>query len=307
MDTQHLRTFVEVVRQGSFAGAARRLNLATSQATRAVAAIESELGARLLHRTTRKVTLTQPGAAYYEQVSALLEQLDAAAEDLRSSTVEVRGLVRLTASLALGQRLVIPLLPKLHALHPGLQLDLRFSDMNVDLIGQQVDIALRQGPTVDDSLVGVRLARLRYRVCASPAYIERCGRPRTPADLAHCDCLRIALPGFQSEWTFRPAGGGGDTPQTEVVPVKGWMVASSALSLHQAALAGLGPVLLADWLLDEDIAAGRLIDLFPDYEATSTHFDSAVWLLFASREHLPRRVRVVVDFLRTELQALIGG
>ncbi len=223
MDTQHLRTFVEVVRQGSFAAAARRLDLATSQATRAVAAIESELGARLLHRTTRKVTLTQPGAAYYEQVSVLLEQLDAAAEDLRSSTAEVRGVVRLTASLALGQRLVMPLLPRLHALYPGLQLDLRFSDMNVDLIGQQVDIALRQGPAVDDSLVGVRLARLRYRVCASPAYIERCGRPRVPTDLADCDCLRIALPGFQSEWTFRPLGG--DATQTEVVPVKGWMVA----------------------------------------------------------------------------------
>ena len=304
MDTQHLRTFVEVVRQGSFAAAARRLDLATSQATRAVAAIESELGARLLHRTTRKVTLTQPGAAYYEQVSVLLEQLDAAAEDLRSSTAEVRGMVRLTASLALGQRLVMPLLPKLHALYPGLQLDLRFSDMNVDLIGQQVDIALRQGPAVDDSLVGARLARLRYRVCASPAYIERCGRPRVPADLVDCDCLRIALPGFQSEWTFRPLGG--DAAQTEVVPVKGWMVASSALSLHQAALAGLGPVLLADWLQDEDIAAGRLVDLFPEYEATSTNFDSAVWLLYASREHLPRRVRVVVDFLRSELQAVLG-
>lgn len=304
MDTQHLRTFVEVVRQGSFAAAARRLDLATSQATRAVAAIESELGARLLHRTTRKVTLTQPGAAYYEQVSVLLEQLDAAAEDLRSSTAEVRGVVRLTASLALGQRLVMPLLPRLHALYPGLQLDLRFSDMNVDLVGQQVDIALRQGPAVDDSLVGVRLARLHYRVCASPAYIERCGRPRVPADLTDCDCLRIALPGFQSEWTFRPLGG--DATQTEVVPVKGWMVASSALSLHQAALAGLGPVLLADWLQDEDIAAGRLVDLFPEYEATSTNFDSAVWLLYASREHLPRRVRVVVDFLRSELQAVLG-
>ena len=137
MDTQHLRTFVEVARQGSFAAAARRLDLATSQVTRAVAAIESELGARLMHRTTRRVTLTESGAAYFERVSLLLDQLDAAADDLRDSTAEVRGVVRITASMALGQQLVIPLLKKLHDRHPGLELDLRFSDMVVDLVGQQ--------------------------------------------------------------------------------------------------------------------------------------------------------------------------
>ena len=304
METQHLRTFVEIVRQGSFAAAARRLDLATSQVTRAVAGLENELGARLLHRTTRKVTLTESGSAYFERVSALLEQLDAAADDLRSSTSEVRGLVRLTASVALGQKLVIPLLPKLHQMYPGLELDLRFSDMNVDLVGQQVDVALRQAPAVDDTLVGTRLARLRYRVCASPAYVARCGSPSTPADLVDCDCLRIALPGFHSEWTFRRKNS--PTAEVEAVSVGGWLVASSALSLHQAAVAGLGPVLLADWLLDEDIAAGRLVDLFPGYESTSTNFDSAVWLLFASRGHLPRRVRVVVDFLRDSLQQVLG-
>lgn len=305
METQHLRTFVEVVRQGSFAAAARRLDLATSQVTRAVAGLENELGARLLHRTTRKVTLTESGAAYFERVSALLAQLEAAADDLRSSTSEVRGLVRLTASVALGQRLVMPLLPKLHQMYPGLEVDLRFSDMNVDLIGQQVDVALRQAPAVDDTLVGSRLGRLRYRVCASPAYLERCGRPSVPSDLVDCDCLRIALPGFHSEWSFRPKNS--EAGEGETVAVGGWLVASSALSLLQAAVAGLGPVLLADWLLDEDIAAGRLVDLFPDYEATSTNFDSAVWLLFASREHLPRRVRIVVDFLRGELQQVLGA
>ena len=303
MDTQHLRTFVEVARQGSFAAAARRLDLATSQVTRAVAAIESELGARLMHRTTRRVTLTESGAAYFERVSLLLDQLDAAADDLRDSTAEVRGVVRITASMALGQQLVIPLLKKLHDRHPGLELDLRFSDMVVDLVGQQVDVALRQSPAVDESLVGVRLGPLRYRVCASPAYIERHGRPRMPADLSVCDCLRIALPSFPSEWSFRVPGQVGESIET--VPIKGWLVASSALSLREAALAGLGPVLLADWLLDQDIAAGRLVDLFPHLEATSTTFDNAVWLLFASRVHLPRRVRVLVDFLRAELPALL--
>jgi DNA-binding transcriptional LysR family regulator len=303
MDTQHLRTFIEVVRQGSFAAAARRLDLASSQVTRAVAALETELGARLMHRTTRKLTLTDAGAAYFASVSAVMDQLDAAADDLRLSTGEVRGLVRLTASVALGQKIVMPLLEKLHRQHPGLELDLRFSDMVIDLVGQQVDVALRQSPSVDESLVGVRLRPLRYRVCASPSYLKQHGQPRQPADLADRDCLRIALPGFHSEWSFRSREPG--DARVESVAVGGWLVASSALSLHQAALDGHGPVLLADWLLDPDIAAGRLVDLFPQYEVTSTNFDNAIWLLFASREHLPSRVRVVVDFLRTELQAAL--
>jgi DNA-binding transcriptional LysR family regulator len=299
MDTQHLRTFVEVVRQGSFAAAARHLDLAPSQVTRAVAAVEDELGARLMHRTTRKLTLTEAGAAYFDRVSLLLEDLDAAADDLRASTGEVRGIVRLTASVAYGQTVLMPLWPRLHDRHPGLELDLQFSDSVVDLVGQQVDIAVRLGRLADSSLVGALLAPVRYRVCASPAYLRRHGRPRTPADLAHCACLRFALPGFRTEWSFRRPGQAG--APVESVRVGGWMVASTALALHRAAVDGLGPSLLADWLVDADLAAGRLVDLFPRLEATATHFDSAAWLLYPSREHLPRRVRVVVDFLKAEL------
>ncbi|KQV88778.1 hypothetical protein ASC87_28890 [Rhizobacter sp. Root1221] len=116
--------------------------------------------------------------------------------------------------------------------------------------------------------------------------------------------MRFALPGVQSAWSFKE--GGIADAAIEVVPIGGWLAASSALSLLEAAQGGLGPVLLADWLVDPDIAAGRLVDLFPQHEATSTSFDNGVWLLFPSREHLPRRVRVVVDFLREELPALIG-
>jgi DNA-binding transcriptional LysR family regulator len=305
METQHLRTFIEVVRQGSFAGAARRLDLASSQVTRAIAALEADLGTRLMHRTTRKLTLTESGAAYFRRVSSLMDELDAAADDARASTGAIRGLVRLTASLALGQRLVVPLLEKLHRQHPGLQLELRLSDLVVDLVGQQVDVALRQSPSIDESLIGLRLGPMRFRVCASPGYLMDHGRPEIPAELSHRDCLRIALPGFNSAWSFRRRG---DTnAEVEVVPIGGWLLASSSMSLLASAVDGLGPVLLADWLVEADVQAGRLVVLFPEYEVTSTHFDNAVWLLYASREHLPRRVRMVVDFLRTELRPLLGA
>lgn len=296
MDIQHLKTFVEVAEQGSFANAARRLDLDPSAVTRAVAALESKLGARLLQRTTRKVTLTEAGAIYLERVRPLLQELEGANEELQTSTGQVRGTVRVTASVAYGQTMLVPLLPALHAAHPAMEVDLLLSDAVVDLVSQRIDVALRLGPVSDLSLIGLRLQPIRFRVCASPAYLRQHGRPRTPSDLAQCECLRFPLPGYRTQWTFRDRAG-----QIETVPVSGWLVMSTALALHRAAMDGLGPALLGNWLIDTDIAAGRLIDLFPKHEVTATNFESAATLLYASREHLPRRVRAFVDFVKARL------
>jgi DNA-binding transcriptional LysR family regulator len=298
MDTQHLKTFVEVVHQGSFAGAARALDMDPSAVTRAVAAIESALGARLLQRTTRSVALTEAGAGYLERVRPLLEELERAGEELQSSAGQVRGTVRVTASVAYGQTVLVPLLPALHAEHPQLEIDLVLSDAVVDLVAQRIDVALRLGPAVDSSLVGLQLAPVRPRVVASPAYVKRHGRPRVPQDLAQCDCLRFPLPGYRTQWSFRERGN--DHAAVQTVAVRGWLVMSTALALHRAALDGLGPALLSDWLVGDDIAAGRLVDLFPRHEATATNFDSAVWLLYASREHVSRRVRAFVEFIKSQ-------
>jgi DNA-binding transcriptional LysR family regulator len=298
MNLEHLRTFVEVVRQGSFAGAARALNLDPSKVTRAVAGLEGELGVRLLQRSTRQLALTEGGEAYLAQVSPLLTELDLATEQLRAGSGQLRGLVRLTASVAFGQTVLVPLLPRLHQQHPGLELELLLSDAVVDLVTQRVDIALRLGPAVDSSLIGQRLRSVRFRVVASPAYLKRQGRPRRPADLANCACLRFALPGYRTQWRFRAE----PEATVEEVPITGWLVASTALALRQAALDHLGPALLADWLVDADLREGRLVDLFPKLEATATQFDSAVWLLYAAREpQLPQRVRAVLALLRERL------
>lgn len=298
MNIEHLRTFVEVVEQGGFAGAARVLDMSPSAVTRSVAALEVELGARLLQRTTRRVALTEAGATYLQRVRPLLDELARAGDELQDTTGAVRGVVRVTASVAYGQAVLVPLLPGLHAEHPGLEIDLLLSDAVVDLVAQRIGVALRLGPAVDSSLVGLRLAPVRPRVVASPAYLKRHGRPRTPADLVRCDCLRFPLPGYRTQWSFRQQG----REQVQTVPVRGWLVMSTALALHRAALDGLGPALLSDWLVGPDLSAGRLLDLFPDHEVTATNFDSAVWLLYASREHLPRRVRAFVDFIKARFE-----
>lgn len=306
MDVQQLKVFAEVARRGSFAAASRHLDLAPSAVTRAVAALEAQLDARLLQRTTRQVSLTEAGAEFLQRIEPVLHELAAAVDAVQEHSGELRGSVRITASVGFGQAVLVPLLPALHKRHPGLSLDLMLTDAVVDLVAQQVDLALRLGPSIDSSMIGFRLRPVRYRVVASPAYLRRHGRPRTPADLANCACLRFPLPGFRTAWTFRPllgdkAPAGTEQPGTETVHVSGWMMASTSLALHRAALDGLGPAMLADWLVDADVEAGRLVNLFPRHEASATDFDSAVWLLYASRSHLPARVRGVVEFLKEAL------
>ncbi len=296
MDIQQLRVFVEIARQGSFAAAARQLDLAPSVATRVMAALERELGVRLLQRSTRKLSLTEAGARYHEQVAGLLDGLERAADEARHASGAARGTVRITASVAYGQTVLVPSLPALHERHPGLEIDLLLTDNVVDLVADRVDLALRLGSRVDASLVGMPLRRVRYHVVASPQYLQRHGRVRQPADLAGHECLRFALPGFRTQWTFRGPGN-----ELETVEVHGWLVASTALALHRASLDGLGPALLPDWLVGPDLARGSLVDLFPQHEATAHDFDSAVWLLYASRTYMPRRVREVMAFLKQAL------
>lgn len=295
MDTAQLKAFLEVVRQGSFAAAARRLELDPSAVTRAIASLEATLQARLFNRTTRRLALTEAGTAFFEQAGPALAQLEQAVDDARSSH-QAAGLVRLTAAVAFGQHVLLPLMPELHRRHPGIEVELQLTEAVLDLLKGETDLALRLGSTVDPSLVGLPLRPLRYGVYASPAYLKAHGRPRRPADLADCDCLRFSQSAYRSTWTFR-----GPQGSTSTVTVKGWLSATTASALHRAALDGFGPVLLADLLVREDVAQGRLVDLFPQHEASARDLPSSVWLLHASRAFVPRRVRVVADYLRERL------
>ena len=296
IDIKQLKLFVEVARLGSFAAAARQFDMAPSMVTRSVAALERELDVRLIQRSTRKLSLTDAGVAYHEHVLGVLEGSERASDEARATAGEVRGPVLITATVAYGQTILLPSLRTLHEQHPGLEIDLLLTDAVVDLTTERVDLAVRLGPALDSSLIGLQLAPVRYCVCASPAYLKTHGRPRVPADLAQCDCLRFPLPGFRSQWKFRDARGG-----VQAVDVRGWLVLSTALALHLAALDGLGPVLLAHWLVGPDLASGRLVDLFPEHDVTATSFDSAVWLLYASRSYVPRRVRAAMDFIKAQV------
>ena len=172
--------------------------------------------------------------------------------------------------------------------------DLRRSALG-DLIADRIDLAIRLAPSYRGDVVGSKLFATRYRIAASPAYLAREGTPKKPGDLSDRSCLLFPLPGFRDRWLFRRG------TALEEVPVQGNLILSTALALRSAALDGLGPVLLADWHLDDDIAQGRLVDLFPHHEVTATTFDTAAWLLYPSRNYLPHKVRATIEFLRKHL------
>lgn len=296
MDLQALRTFVAVAREGSFAAVARTCGSDPSQISRAIASLEQELGFRLFQRTTRRMALTEAGALYLARAAAVVEELDHALDEALATSRGPSGTLRLTASVAFGQACLVPLLPKFRADFPEMRLELILSDENLDLVANRIDLAIRLAPTIAADVVCSRLFRTRYRVCAAPSYLERAGRIGRPQDIATHDCLLFTLPQFRDHWLFRGARGG-----TAKVPVKGWLLLSNALALRQAMLDGQGPALLPDWLIGEDIAARRCIDLFPRHEVAATSFDTAAWLLYPSRRFLPRKVRDSIDFLRRAL------
>lgn len=301
MDTEHLKMFIEVVQQGSFAAAARKFDIDPSVVTRAVTTLEKDLGVRLLERTTRQLMLTEAGKRYHETAGRLLQDMQQAADEARDLVGNPAGIVRVTASTTYGYAVLLPLLGKLREAYPSLEIDLLLSDAITDLVAERVDVALRLRQQADTSLIGTRLARIGYHVCASPAYIAQNvaqkGGLASPGELATRDCLRCSIRGYRTQWKFRDGAG-----EVETVDVGGWLVVSNSLALHRAALDGHGPALLPDWLVAPDLAAGRLVDLFPEHEVTPTDFDNAIWLLYTSRAYVPRRVRAFVEFMKQHIR-----
>ncbi len=293
MDMVTLRLFVEVARRGNFAAVARDRDIDPSSVSRAMALLEEELGVRLLQRTTRNITLTEAGELYLAQMAPLLEEIARAGDEARGISTGPSGTLRMTASVAFGNTCVVPLLPEFRRCYPDVKLELLFTDTVLDLVSERIDLALRLGQPANTDYIVTKLVNTKYRVCASPEYLQTHPTPVHPADLQHHECLAFALPDFRSRWLFRDTQGA-----IEAVPIHSDITILNALALRACAIAGMGPVMLSNWLIDTDLRDGRLIDLFPTYDVTATDFDTAVWLLYPSRAHLPNKVRVMIDFLK---------
>lgn len=300
MDVQALKVFLDVARLGSFAAAARARNVDPSSISRVVAALEHELQAPLFHRTTRRLALSESGERFFARISSLVPQLDTAVDDARSVVREPAGLFRLTTSVAFGVSRLTPVLPELHARFPGLEFDLVYTDANLDLLSEQIDLAVRLGPVGSESGQRIKLLDTVYGVYASPSYVERCsGSLETPSDLAQHDCLRFRFAPFDSEWRARTS----DSSEDIVIPVHGSIQSSNALALREAAVVGLGPALLADWLVSSELLNSKLVRLFPTHQFTATSWNTAAWAILPDHCHMSHKTRAVLAALQRLLSA----
>ena len=293
MELSVLQTFVDVVRHGSFAAVARERNIDPSLISRAIAGLEKELGFRLLQRTTRKLSLTEAGMTYLQRIEPLLEEMQQAVTMAADISGQPRGILRLTTSVAFGLKVLVPLLAEFRSKYPELVIDLVLTDRNVDLLAERIDVAIRLGILEDSSLIAEQLIQTRYRVCASPQYLDSQGHPTHPTQIQSYNCLLFPLVGFRSKWMFR------DAAQNEIdVPVYGDTIISNAIALQQCAIAGMGLALLPNWLIDEDLMTGTLVDVFPRYDVTATEFWTSAWFVYPSRSYVPLKVRALIDFLK---------
>jgi DNA-binding transcriptional LysR family regulator len=284
-----MQVFARVAALGSLSAAARALGMSQTMATKHIGALEERLGVKLLHRTTRRLTLTEPGRRYLEAVERILGDLEEADAVASADRIEPRGTLRLNVPLSFGVREIAPAIPDFVRLHPSVRVDLGLNDRIVDLVEEGWDLAIRIGGLSSSTLVARKLAPCRLMVCGSPAYLEANGTPRRVDDLESHNCLGYTLSSRvgPDRWHF---GRDGEI----AVPVTGNLRAGNGDALLAAALAGQGLIYQPTFIVGEDIRAGRLVALVLDEPAIET---SNVYAVYPSDRHPPAKVRTFVDFL----------
>jgi DNA-binding transcriptional LysR family regulator len=294
-----LTAFVRVVDSGGFSAAGRRLNMSTTMVSNHVHALEERLGARLLHRTTRKVSLTEVGRAYYDratQILADIEQADDIAGALQSTP---RGTLRIYTATHIVP-FVAPVVTEFLKSYPDVKIDLNMGERVIDIIDEGFDVAIRLTPPPDSSLIVRSLATWRHVLCCSPFYLEKHGRLQQLSELSEHNCVRHLLYPFGDEWHFVDRKG-----MPALVRVSGNLVSNSGETLRRAALDGIGVSLAPGFMIHDDLEEGRLVRLLPEYRPVELSMNA----VYPHRHHLSAKVRTFIDMLArhsAEQQKLIN-
>ncbi|HOV56979.1 MAG TPA: LysR substrate-binding domain-containing protein [Rhodanobacteraceae bacterium] len=305
-DLNDLAFFAAVVEHGGFAAAGRALGIPKSRLSRRVAALEDDLGVRLLQRSTRRIAVTAVGQQFLAHCRAMLAEAQAAEETVASRRAEPRGLVRLSCPVDLAQNLVAPCLPDFLAAYPRVRLQMLVSNLRFDLPGEHIDVALRvrPEPDMDPQWVTRPLARLRKLVVAAPAYLEARGRPQRPEDLLGHDTLSLGEQDGLQAWQFHPVAADREAPLAAVrVDVQPRLLCSEFQVLLQSALAGRGIVGLPEAVCGPAICDGRLEVVLPQWQATEV----VMHLVYTARRGLLPAVRVLIDFLVERLPQMVAA
>ncbi|WP_163876883.1 LysR family transcriptional regulator [Rhizobium laguerreae] len=285
--------FMAVVDAGSFIAGGQAVGLSRSAAGKAVIRLEDRLGVRLLNRTTRTLSLTEEGRMFYERGLRILVSVDEAEASVAGQDSTPRGVLRFTVDDAFGRLVVLPLLEKYLRAWPDIQVEVSFTDRLADIVEEGFDLAIRVGATATDTrLVSRVIATYKARLCASPSYLAERGEPRNVDDLAVHDCLISAGRNQRQGWRFRGEGGSWIKAQG-----RSRLRLDSGEAIRDAALAGLGIALLPDFLVTDDLAAGRLRQILADFETD----DAKILTLYPDKRLLEPRVRRFIDLIVEEL------
>jgi DNA-binding transcriptional LysR family regulator len=290
---QEMRAFTTVVEAGSFVRAAELLEVSKTAVSRLVADLEARLGTRLLHRTTRKLSLTPEGEVFLERCRRLLQDLEEAEAELSVHAGEAVGQLRINVPVTFGLLHLAPLWPAFMAMHPKVALDVTLADRVVDLVDEGYDLAVRIARLQTSSLVSRQLTSTRLVLCASPEYLQLHGAPEQPADIARHAVISYTLLSTGDQWEF-------DGPQGAVsVKVSPRMRTNSGDTCCAAALQHQGIVLQPTFLVSPHLASGALVEILPQYRA----MELGVYAVYPSRKHLTPKVRMLIDFLVQALRA----
>jgi DNA-binding transcriptional LysR family regulator len=289
MDTEALNTFIQAYAAGSLAAAARRLKITPMAASRRLNALETELGVRLMHRSTRSVSLTPEGEALLPYATSIVEAAEAGRAVLAPSERGATGLLRVTAAAAFGRKIIMPIIPSLLAENPGLSIDIELTDGITDLVGRGMDVGIRIAQLRDSNLIARKLAPNERILCAAPSYLARNGIPSTVEDLADHDC--ITLSGV-SHWPFQMA------EKERMIRVAGRFSSNSIEGAHEACVGGAGLTVLSAWDIRTELADGRLsrIDL-----KDATPRELSIWAVFPTARNVLPKLRVFIDRLQAVL------
>ena len=296
MNLDHIRTFIEVYRAGSFADVASVRNVAPSSISRTIASLEKALKTRLFQRSTRRLTPTTEGEEYYEKVLSLVEELDLVHHSFLNDTIKPSGRLRVTSSVSYGHIVIAPKLKAFRQLFPDIELELVLSDGRIDLINDQIDIAIRHGSLQNSSLIARKLTDVRYQLVASDAYLKEHGTPKKPEDLGEHELITFAYENFRDCWKFE------SNEASHELQIKPAIITTNAAVIRQCVRDGVGIALLADWTVEEDIQSGKLVELLPTWQINGASEDAAIWIVYSSRQFIPAKTKVFIEFLLNKVK-----
>jgi DNA-binding transcriptional LysR family regulator len=294
-EMKQLRTFVTVVKSGSLSGAAGD-DLSVSSISRQISGLEESFGAQLLNRNSRRLSLTEAGERLFAHAVTITNTLDNIKSEIRSLQEEVTGTIRVCLRVAPGMTRILWGLPKLIETYPHLNVDITLTDKRLDLIENKFDLALWMGDLPDSDLIARKLTPTHRVLCGAPAYVDRRGLPKTPADLLSHDCLIYTAPTYKPMWTF--------TRDAEVheISVSGRFSADNGPMILELGLRGMGLMIHPMWMVGPYIDRGELLHLLPDYMVQNRLGHADLYVVYPSSRNLSKKVRAFVDFLADEFK-----